>query len=141
MRRRPRQTAIPRRPHETSMNDQQEPAAEAMITQTARDGWEFFEHANDPAKGEAARRAASEKGARAAAIAAALWNIPEFRELLEFLLDASLRRATFTAQMGLDPMQAYSFGVFREGQNAMIYAILKLIAQGRKIEPPKGRDA
>ncbi len=118
-----------------------EPSLDAALADAAgREGWAFFEHAADPGKGDAAQRAATERGERVAAHLAHLHaNDPGFVDALDFLLDATLRRQTFTAALGLDPMQAYAFGVFREGQNSFAFAMLKLIAMGRR-ETLKGRD-
>lgn len=118
-----------------------EPSLEAALADAAsREGWAFFEHAADPAKGSAEKSAATKRGEQAAATLARLHALdPAFADALDFLLDTTLRRQTFTAQLGLDPMQAYAFGVFREGQNSFAFAILKLIALGRK-ETLKGRD-
>ncbi len=118
-----------------------EPSLEAALEDAeARDGWGWFEHHADPAKGAAAKSASSERGERAAAHLARLHAFdPAFRDALDFLLDSTLRRATFTAQLGLDPMQAYAFGVFREGQNSFASALLKLIALGRKDKPEPER--
>lgn len=117
-----------------------EPSIEALLAQASDDGWGFFEHAADPRKDEAQRRAETSRGARAAALAAALATVPEFNELIEFLLDGTLRRVTFTSSLNLEPMAAYAFGQFREGQNALMYSILKLIAEGRKQAAPPPRE-
>lgn len=118
-----------------------EPSLEHALEAAALEGWAFFEHAADPAKGAAERSASSERGERAAAHLARLHAAdPGFRDALDFLLDSTLRRATFTAALGIDPMQAYAFGVFREGQNSFAAALLKLIAIGRKDRPEPGRE-
>lgn len=119
-----------------------EPSLEAALEDAdGLDGWAFFEHANDPKKGDAAAREKLERGQRVAAAAARLYaGDPAFRDLLDFLMDSTLRRQTFTAALGLDPMQAYAFGVFREGQNSFVMAMLKLIAIGRKEKPEPGRS-
>ena len=74
-----------------------------------------------------------------AQIAAALDAVPEFRELLDYLAEGTLHRQHFIAPAFIDPMQGYAYGMFREGQNAAIFAIYKLIAQGRD-QQLKGRD-
>lgn len=120
---------------------EKEPEAEGLIEHAGREGWGFFDHPVETPPSAAAQKAASERGQRVAAIAGVLWaSVPEFRELVEFLLDQSLRRPTFVAQLGLPMDQAYGYGVFREGQNALAMMLLKLIAEGRKIEAPKGRE-
>lgn len=73
------------------------------------------------------------KSVRAAA--ARLFDTADGRAVLEYLCDATLRRPTFIAQIGLDPMKAYGHGVFREGQNSAIYLLLSLIAEGRGEQP------
>ncbi|MFZ1963450.1 MAG: hypothetical protein WAU78_08270 [Roseiarcus sp.] len=119
-----------------------EPSLDAALEGAeALEGWGFFEHAQEPRKGDAEAKAASERGQRVAANLARLYaSDPAFSEALDFLLDSTLRRATFTAALGLDPMQAYAFGVFREGQNSFATALLKLIAIGRKERPEPGRE-
>jgi hypothetical protein len=113
----------------------------AALENAAAEGWDFFEHRHDPARGAQQKRVETTRGERVALSLARFASSPDGAEALEFLLDATLRRATFTAQLGLDPMQAYSFGVFREGQNALMASILKLIAQGRKDETSQqGRE-
>jgi hypothetical protein len=118
-----------------------EPSLDSAINQADLEGWDWFEHHADPKKGDAAKSAVADRGQRVAAVLARLYSQDaNFREALDFLLDSTLRRATFTAQLGLDPMQAYAFGVFREGQNSFAMALLKLIAIGRKDKPEAGRD-
>lgn len=119
-----------------------EPSFSAALDDVSKlEGWAFFEHVNDPAKGATARRVETTRGERAAAALARFASSPDGAEAFELLLDGTLRRATFTAQLGLDPMQAYAFGVFREGQNSLMAAILKLVATGRKEEnSQQGRE-
>ena len=114
------------------------PSLENLIEQAGANGWDFFD---GPQRRADARAAIPETEAeRAAAIAAALYQTPQFQELLAFLCKASLHRQTFMSPMGLDPMQGYAYGVFREGQNSMVFSIFKLIAEGR-YQILKGRDA
>ena len=119
-----------------------EPSIDHAIAEAAAlEGWDFFEHHSDPKKSSAQVNAAAERGQRVAANLARLYaQDPAFREALDFLLDSTLRRATFTAQLGVDVMQAAYFGVFREGQNSFAMALLKLIAIGRKDPSPTPRD-
>jgi hypothetical protein len=113
---------------------------QALEAAKALEGWGFFEHRHDPERGDAEAKARTERGERVAANLARLYGVDaSFREALDYLLDTTLRRATFTAQLGLDPLQAYSFGVFREGQNSFAVALLKLIAIGKK-EPARQEE-
>lgn len=122
-----------------SANKAAQPLDDAL-DQASSQGWGFFNHFHDVDPERMKRAAEHDRGIQMAKTAARLATDTGFLELLEFLMDHSLRRATFTAQLGIDPMQAYAFGVFREGQNSMIYALLKLIANGRNAATPQGRD-
>ena len=119
---------------------QKEPSLESLIASAAGNGWDFFKHVHDPAPGDVATRELNARRERLAQVAAALATVPEFGELIEFLLDATLRRVTFISSLDVDWKAGYAFGQFREGQNALMFTILKLIAEGRRQEPPKGRD-
>jgi hypothetical protein len=127
-------------PTQAAPFDPREPNMEALIAGAAANGWSFFDP-RQPTAAPGAVDPASEKHKRLATIAAALHAVPEFRELLEFVLDASLRRATFVAQLGLPMDQAYGYGVFREGQNSLAQMILKMIAEGRRQAAPPPRES
>lgn len=120
------------------MSDPTQPGHDALISQAASNGWDFFD-GPDPQKGKAETVMRTAEADRIAQIAAALDTVPEFRELLGFLARHSLHRVDFVSAIGVDPMQAYCFGVFREGQKAMLFSIFKLIAQGRD-QQLKGRE-
>jgi hypothetical protein len=73
--------------------------------------------------------------------AAALFSSPEGREVLEVLLDASLRRVTFDIPQMTDPMTTLVRGAFREGQNAIVAHLLQLIGEGgglKTVDTEKG---
>jgi hypothetical protein len=80
-------------------------------------------------------QALKEQAERVRGAAARLFDTPDGREVLEYLCDATLRRPTFIAHLGLDPMRAYAHGVLREGQNTAVYLLLSLIAEGRGEQP------
>lgn len=120
------------------MTDPQKIPFEALEAQAAANGWGFFDGPL-AARAEAEKRMRSSRGERAALIAAMLAEAPQFVELMEFLADETLRRVDFVSGLGVDPMQAYAFGVFREGQKAMLLSIFKLIADGRG-HMMKGRE-
>lgn len=114
------------------------PSLDSLLSQARGLGWDFF----DGPRGAPDARADQEtaKTERVALLAAALYDVPEFRELLDFLADMSLRRLKrLPPLVGVDPIQNYCYGVFRDGQDAMVTAIFKLIAQGRD-QQLKGRD-
>jgi len=123
------------------MNDrpEAEPTLKSAIDAAMEMGWEFFETPQANAESEAKRL--REAAQRTAELAAALYaTSAEFRTVLEWMLDVSLRRAAFVARLGLPMDQAYGFGCFREGQNAMTAALLKLIAEGSKRQAPRPRE-
>lgn len=66
---------------------------------------------------------------------------PDGQAMLEWLCDATLRRPTFLALVDLDPMRCFAHGVFREGQNAVVFLLLKAIAEGRQEPPPQREGA
>lgn len=73
---------------------------------------------------------------RVAEAAARFAATEDGRVILEWLCDQTLRRPTFFSHLGLDPMQAYAHGCFREGANAIVFSLLKAIATGRQEHPP-----
>jgi hypothetical protein len=116
-----------------------EPSLKSAIDAAMEMGWEFFD--TPDRQGEAETSRLREAANRTAELAAGLYAISdEFRTVLEWMLDVSLRRASFIARLGLPMDQAYGYGCFREGQNAMTAALLKLIAEGSRRKPPQPRE-
>ncbi|MGJ0393031.1 MAG: hypothetical protein ACR650_09775 [Methylocystis sp.] len=116
---------------------------ESLIEQAAENGWDFFDGPGGRgAQTRAAMSAAQpDRADKVAQMAAQLYaQSVEFREVLDFLADATLRRVTFVTPPLTEPMANYAYGCFREGQNAHAFALFKLIADGRD-EQLKGRDA
>lgn len=119
-----------------------EPSLSAAIEDAADlSGWDFFEHHAEPKSGAALKKIDQERAERVAATLARFAATPDGAEVIEALLDVTLRRTAFVAQLGLTMEQAYGYGVFREGQNAMMAMILKMIAMGRKEKPIERREA
>ncbi|MDD7908673.1 hypothetical protein PUV47_01980 [Pseudovibrio exalbescens] len=119
---------------------------QALMANLQRDDWGGIEKlmgrfAADPqAKERSAQeeRAAHERRARYLAALAAVFSTEDGRLVLEELLNGTLRRTTFQTQFGVDPLQAYAHGAFREGQNAVVATILKDLAEvGRDHTPEK----
>jgi hypothetical protein len=122
------------------MNELGEPSLESALDRAMESGWDFFEVPGVSERRESEQLQAAAN--RTAEAAAALYaGSVEFRLVLEWMLDVSLRRAAYIARLGFPIDQAYGYGCFREGQNAMTAALLKLIAQGQKAKPPKSREA
>ncbi len=115
---------------------QSQPDVESLIRNAGKDGWDFW----NTGVADAALDEARIKHDRLTAIMAALDANAEFRALLEHLLDVTLRRVTFTAQLGLPRDQAYDYGLYREGQNSIVALLLNMIAASRKEKSPVPRD-
>lgn len=71
-----------------------------------------------------------------AALAAKLVTDPEWRPLVEWLLDISLRRPTVTMHLAGNRDMRDFHSNFREGQNSIVFLLLREAAVGRKERPP-----
>jgi hypothetical protein len=72
---------------------------------------------------------------QACAIAARFFGTADGLALLEFLADHTVRKPLALPPVGTEPMQAYLHVQRREGQNDMLFFILRLIAMGREQSP------
>lgn len=118
-----------------------EPSLKAAIEDAdGLTGWDFFEHKAETCRGASLGSVDKERADRVCATLARFAASPEGTDVLEALLDVTLRRTSFVAQLGLPMEQAYGYGVFREGQNSLMAMILKMIALGRKGKAEKRRD-
>lgn len=70
---------------------------------------------------------------QAAACAAQVFATDEGKVVLEFLLDATLRRPLFLP--GLGP-EGLVYAAHREGQNSIVWQLVQAIAIGRRETPP-----
>lgn len=117
-----------------------------LIANAGDAGWEFFESLFPPAGSAAARKSAlsPEQVAQAEKCAHAWAGFAATdggRAAIEHLKDITLDRAVYTAALGLPMDAAYGHGCLREGQNAIVHLILKMIAQGRKEAKPQERTS
>ncbi len=78
---------------------------------------------------------------RVAAAYARFFASADGQVILEHLCDVTVRQPTFISAIGIDPMQAYADGCRREGTNALVYYIMKMIAMGRSQVPPQREGA
>lgn len=112
---------------------------EKLLRSAGDNGWEFFEGL----LGTDAKRATSvspEQIARAEKLAhvwATFYGSEDGRLAIEHLIEITLGRPTFIAQLGLPMDAAYGHGCQREGQNAIVFTVLKMIAEGRKERAPE----
>ncbi len=110
---------------------------EALLSAAKRDDWGglnelMAQFGADPQKREAqARDKAAQEARRAKYLAAlaAVFSTDEGALVLDELCDGTLRRIAFHTQIGIDPRQALLNGAFREGQNSVVAALLKDLAE------------
>lgn len=111
-----------------------------LIRQAGDNGWQFFEGL--VSGGQARQTLSPEIMAKAQKLAhvwANFYGTDGGREVIDHLVETTLGRATFIAQLGLPMDAAYGFGCQREGQNGIVFMVLKMIAEGRKDQPPPER--
>jgi hypothetical protein len=72
-----------------------------------------------------------------AALAAKLMD-SEYRPVVEWLIDISLRRPTFMPGLG---HEGQLYAAYREGGNAVVWQLIQAIAQGREEMPPQREGA
>ncbi len=107
-----------------------------MLAQMAANGWDFF---GDKLAGPdvTAERAWSQQleseAVQRASDAAAIFGTVEGKRVLEWLCDVTVRRPIWIMNVS-DPLP---YAAMREGQNAIVYILLRLIAEGRKEQPPQ----
>jgi hypothetical protein len=117
-----------------------EPSTQSIMDQAMSEGWDFFDHPADQAESARYRKTHEQRGREVAQLAAQLWNAREFRLVVEWLLDVSVRRGVWVGRLGLAMDQAYGYGMFREGQNALAMTLMRLIAEGQKVKPQRSRE-
>lgn len=101
---------------------------DAMMEQALGVGWDFFDQQDPKDKRGTPAERVVERAGDAALAAAAVMATPEGRRLVEYLADITVRRPNFVLGMP-DPLV---YAAFREGQNGLFFALLKLIAVGRQ---------
>ncbi|MBV1706304.1 MAG: hypothetical protein KGQ37_03765 [Hyphomicrobiales bacterium] len=113
-----------------------EPSAESLIKNLAAQGWDFFKE-QPAAPGHDELR---QKRERLIGVMRVLGQHAEFNELMEHLLDVTLRRVTFIGQLGMPREQAIDYSLMREGQNSIVAMLLTMLAEARKEKSPAPRD-
>lgn len=114
---------------------------EAFIKNAGDNGWEFF---RDTLRGpsERAPGLSPEQLAKTQQLmfdAASVYATDQGRRLIDHLCEITLYRVGFASMLGLPMDQAYGHGCHREGQNAIVFTLLKMIAEGRKEKQPAER--
>lgn len=115
---------------------------EDIIAQAAGAGWDWFDGI-DPRIRKAVELKQAENTDRARQVNAGWAKMmadPDGRVALEEMFSTTIRRASFMVQLGLTSDQIGVFGSFREGQNALAWAIARHVAAGQGKPLPKPRD-
>lgn len=115
------------------------PTLEDLMRGAASADWSWFEDV-EKRMGQQPSTETEALRSRLAAAASRIFDTDDGRLVLQTLVDVTLLRSIFVTQIGIDPMQAYAFGAFREGQNALATQLLRLIAEGRGEAPPQPRE-
>lgn len=111
----------------------------ALVEAAKSQGWEFIDDLEKAALKPPAKAENSADRIWAEALARVL-DTDDGQTVMEGLLDRTLRRASWSYQLGMDPMQIAMQGVMREGQNAVVYMMLQAAARGREQQPQPPRD-
>lgn len=118
---------------------------ESLMARATAEDWSWLEAVEEkfgvktPEQRRAKEQAAENRRSLARA-AAKIFSTPEGAAVLEMLVDTSLLRTVFVTQLGIDPQQTLAYGAFREGQNALVFQLLRLIAEGRGEAQPPARE-
>jgi hypothetical protein len=112
---------------------------EKLVKSAGNNGWEFFEgllgtDSKRPTSVDPAQLVRAEKLAH---VWAQFYATDDGKLAIDHLIEITLGRPTFVAQLGLAMDEAYGHGCQREGQNAIVYMLLKMIAEGRKERLPE----
>lgn len=112
---------------------QAEPNVESVLDNFAKGGWDgLADEANFEAN-KTYSKSQAEARREIALARVSVFRTPEGRKALEWMLDMSLRRAAWDNTK--PAAEALNYGMFREGQNSIVAAILKemLIADGEQL--------
>lgn len=106
-----------------------------LIAQADSMGWEWFEHlAPGVSKGDPKAIAlAAVRSNRLAEACMRLAGNDDFKLLLEHFVDTTILQPLQYVALGLPIDQTALNAARREGENALVWKILKLIAEGRKM--------
>lgn len=120
----------------TSFGPREAQPIDNMISQLMASGWEFFGDklsGPDVDTSRAWSRQLEADAIQRASDAAAIFGTVEGRRVLEWLCDVTVRRPMWIMNVS-EPL---TYAAMREGQNAIVYILLRLIAEGRKEQPPQ----
>lgn len=115
-----------------SYDDRKAVNLDDLLDKSSAPGWDFFEKLLGKDQDRFGSPPLDARSQDAAAAAARIFATDDGAALLEFLADVSVRRPVFILGMP-DPV---AYGAMREGQNALFFTLLKLIATGRGEQPP-----
>ena len=109
-----------------------EPSVTSLIERFVSGGWEQLSQlGSNPEQSKDKSLNTVTDYERVSAAAARLYGTHDFQVILEWLLDLTLRKASWHAALGCDPAQAASYGVLREGQNSVVALLIGAIVKGQ----------
>lgn len=104
-----------------------------LIEQAGEMGWDWFDKLGGPGAPDAKKIALTiERGQRLAQAMARLAGNDDFKLLLEHLVDTTILQPVQYVALGLPIDQTALNAARREGENALTWKLLKLIAEGRR---------
>jgi hypothetical protein len=118
----------------------QEPNLQAILERFVSGGWETLSQLTQDTKSTVPTGSdlAFERVCQALARIA---ETPDGKVFLEWLLDLTLRKASWHGQLGQTVEQIASYGLLREGQNSLAALIVGAILKGQGAAPPAVRDS
>lgn len=116
----------------------QEPNLQSILERFVGGGWETLSQlAQDTQAGPTGPDLAYERVCQAAA---RLVETPDGKLVVEWLLDLTLRKASWHGQLGQSVEQIATYGLIREGQNSLAALLVGAILKGQGAAPPAPRD-
>jgi hypothetical protein len=124
------------------MSDLNPTALEKLLAEAGKDGWGFLDSLEKAGLGatDPAAPVAESQDELASRALARLVDSDDGRTVMEWLIAKTLARASWSYQLGMDPMQIAMQGVMREGQNSVVFMMLRAAARGRPQDDPPSRE-
>lgn len=119
-----------------------EPSVKGVIDRLQQEGWAGLDMGT---AADQLRRAGASDRSRFDELAEAVFGSPAGQELLETLLDMTLRRPTmspiFASGQPITAEQLMPYTIYREGQNAMVLTLLHALARAGQRAPERRRSS
>ncbi|MEW6256828.1 MAG: hypothetical protein AB1592_12810 [Pseudomonadota bacterium] len=113
-----------------------------LISQAGELGWDWFNRPEAPKQGATEAALAAAQSQRLAQAAARLAGNDDFALLLNHLVDTTILQPVQFVALGLSIEDSALNAARREGENALVWSLLKLIQEGgaRGVAPMKKDD-